>query len=378
MSEKSCEVRNRDAVIKSRKKSKRLNETKQFNQQRSASRCQNLLERNEINLDEFFQISAITNLKHEEECKIFNNRCEATSCNLVYNEDYSSNLNERNKNYNCDCSVVNYTGIKDILKTQNSQQKENISMFDSKYFENLKIEIEFVESSQNYQGNYHNYVSKSLKSIIPIRQLNFADIIEEKKIILYNNEISSKKILILDLDETLVHADFDLKLSDHDQILTFEYEGYEVDVPIILRPGVFQFLENVADIFDVFVFTASKREYADAVLNFLDPHSRIFKKRFYREYCINIKNKLFIKDLRIFANCNLENIVIVDNSIYSFLNQLSNGILINSFYNDKTDRELYSVFNYLQQYLSKCSDIRIVNEKIFNFILEEYAQNPLL
>ena len=109
-------------------------------------------------------------------------------------------------------------------------------------------------------------------------------------------------------------------------------------------------------------------------------YSRIFKKRFYRENCINVKNKLYIKDLRMFANCKLENIVVVDNSLYSFSNQLSNGVLINSFYNDKTDRELYSVFNYLQQYLSKCSDMRVVNEKIFNFnfILEEYTNNPLL
>ena len=54
---------------------------------------------------------------------------------------------------------------------------------------------------------------------------------------------------------------------------------------------------------------------------------------FYRKNCININGQIYIKDLSIFDN--LEKIVIVDNSLYSFMFRLSDGILINSFYDDK-------------------------------------------
>ena len=94
--------------------------------------------------------------------------------------------------------------------------------------------------------------------------------------------------------------------------------------------------------------------------------SEIFKRRFYREDCINIMNTLFIKDLRMFENCRLEDVIIVDNSLYSFANQLSNGCLISSFYNDREDRELFTLFNYLKNNVSKSDDVRSVNEKIFN------------
>jgi hypothetical protein len=224
--------------------------------------------------------------------------------------------------------------------------------------ENVNFELDYVEASQNFQGNYQNYVSRVLESIVPIRFINFSDILEKNKIFLPENSLN-RKTLILDLDETLIHADFDNNFSEdtYDHLVTFSYEGRNVEVPIILRPGVNQFLQNISENFEVFVFTASKREYADAVLNILDPENKIFAKRFYRE------------------NCKPENIIIVDNSMYSFSNQLSNGILINSFYNDRDDRELFNLFNYLQQYIKNAQDSREVNEKIFNFdmILREYS-----
>jgi len=176
-----------------------------------------------------------------------------------------------------------------------------------------------------------------------------------------------KKTIILDLDETLIHADFDNQFSEHDHIITFTYDNDEVSVPIIVRPGLYEFLHGISQKFEIIVFTASKREYADAVLNYLDPENNYFKHRFYRENCIAIKNKVFVKDLRIFSNRRHEDIVIVDNSLYSFMNQISNGVLINSFYNNKEDRELFNLMNYIQNYLLNISDTRIVNEKVFNF-----------
>ena len=69
----------------------------------------------------------------------------------------------------------------------------------------------------------------------------------------------------------------------------------------------------------------------------------------------------------------MKDIVIVDNSMYSFMNNISNGILINSFYYNKSDLELYSVMNYLIDLVAKADDVREVNASTFNFtqIMEE-------
>jgi CTD small phosphatase-like protein 2 len=77
------------------------------------------------------------------------------------------------------------------------------------------------------------------------------------------------------------------------------------------------------------------------VLDLLDPNREIFEKRLYRDSCIRSKDGVYVKDLRIFEqNRNLEDLLIVDNAVYSFGYQLENGIPIIPFYEDKEDEEL--------------------------------------
>ena len=55
-----------------------------------------------------------------------------------------------------------------------------------------------------------------------------------------------------------------------------------------------------------------------------------------------------MKDLRIFQNIELEDLVLVDNNVYSFMNQMANGIPIINFYDDKEDTELLELNEYLK------------------------------
>ena len=57
---------------------------------------------------------------------------------------------------------------------------------------------------------------------------------------------------------------------------------------------------------------------------------------------------MFIKDLRVIANRDLKDVLLVDNAAYSFGYQLENGIPIIPFYNDKEDRELMHLIQYLE------------------------------
>jgi TFIIF-interacting CTD phosphatase-like protein len=53
--------------------------------------------------------------------------------------------------------------------------------------------------------------------------------------------------------------------------------------------------------------------------------------------------------------------------MYSFAAQINNGILINSFINDKEDNELFNALNYLVNFILPAKDVREVNEQFYNF-----------
>lgn len=116
--------------------------------------------------------------------------------------------------------------------------------------------------------------------------------------------------------------------------------------------------------FEVIVFTASNKQYADSILNYLDPDNIYFQHRLYREHCIPTTDGVYIKDLRIFKNRDLKDIIIVDNAIYSFGFQLSNGIPIIPFKDDKEDIEFDCLMGYLEK-IKDVPDFRVPNREAF-------------
>jgi TFIIF-interacting CTD phosphatase-like protein len=77
-------------------------------------------------------------------------------------------------------------------------------------------------------------------------------------------------------------------------------------------------LREVTKHFYVVVWTAAVQEYADAILDILDPNRELIKQRFYRQHCVKSEGGIYIKDLRMFDGIDLKDIVIVDNAVYSF------------------------------------------------------------
>ena len=54
---------------------------------------------------------------------------------------------------------------------------------------------------------------------------------------------------------------------------------------INIRPGAIDFLKKMSKIFQIVIFTASHKKYADAILNRLDPSRKLITKRLYRDSC---------------------------------------------------------------------------------------------
>lgn len=103
-------------------------------------------------------------------------------------------------------------------------------------------------------------------------------------------------------------------------------------------------------------------------MNTIDPANQIFQKRLYRQHCVETPYGL-IKDLRIIANRDLKDMILVDNSALSFAFNVNNGIPILPFYDDKQDEEL----KHLRYYLicmkdNQIPDVRAHNDEAFGLL----------
>jgi CTD small phosphatase-like protein 2 len=108
---------------------------------------------------------------------------------------------------------------------------------------------------------------------------------------------------------------------------------------VSVRPYAREILIELKKHYEIIIFTASHKLYAKAIVKYLDPNSDIISYVLTREHCVLIE-KMLIKDLRVIKNRDLKNMVIVDNCVSMFVNQLKNGIPILPFEGEMGDTEL--------------------------------------
>lgn len=128
--------------------------------------------------------------------------------------------------------------------------------------------------------------------------------------------------LVLDLDETLVHYD-------------------EQTEELNLRPHVISFLTKLAKHYELVIFTAGMKDYADWALSQIGDGSvakKCITHRLYRQHALPCR-EFYIKDLSLLGR-DLNRTIIVDNISENFLLQPENGISIKSWYDDPTDDAL--------------------------------------
>ncbi len=170
----------------------------------------------------------------------------------------------------------------------------------------------------------------------------------------------NRKILVLDLDETLIHTERANENSTYPIIKTQRSNIY-----FTKRPFLMEFLNLMSNFFDLILFSASGIEYCEEIIEELSLDFSIFSQILTRADCTPILSFCgFSKDLKILKR-NLNDIVLVDDTIFSAFLQLDNYVPIAKFKGDPQDKELVQLSAFLL-FIYKVPDVRIpIKEKFY-------------
>ena len=282
-----------------------------------------------------------------------------TKSEINFKQKYNSNNNINN-------DLIEKKSLKNTNNDFHSIKKENC-------LQKLKDMI-FSPGDVNYPGKefkenggiYYNNTIKFSKNN-NIKQNNALSTM----INLLPNKSDNKKTLVLDLDETLIHSAFEPFNPKDDITLTMKMKDEEIIIHVLKRPYLDEFLNIVTQKYEVIIFTASISDYANPLLDQLDPNKKIFF-RLFREHCTKSDNGLFIKDLNRLGR-NLKDVIIIDNNPVSFIYNKANGLPILTWHSIQTDNELIKLIPLLN-YLANVDDVRPVINKVVNGYYVNYKE----
>ena len=131
--------------------------------------------------------------------------------------------------------------------------------------------------------------------------------------------------LVLDLDETITHN---------------TPTNY-----FLVRPGTINFLTEISKYYEIIIFTSAHQNYADNILNRLDPEKKFISFRFYKQHTYVEENKI-VKNIKNLGR-DLKKIIFIDNIKYVAKYSMENIYQIKTWIDDVFDNELERIKNKL-------------------------------
>ena len=267
--------------------------------------------------------------------------------------------------------VKNNMDIENKIKLFKEEKKiNNVQLFDLyNKLNEIKIE-EFIKCSLRILG----LKDKEISEINNSYSINKSNVLKSVKVPFlkpYNDGRNYKIIIILDLDETLLYSEEEEEINEEEEEEEEEEKGQQSN--IILRPGIFEFLDKLSNLkIELIIFTSSVMKRADELINIIEKNKKYFDKRLYREYC-TLLGAAYIKDISKLGR-DLTKTIIIDNDLTCFYLQQENGILIKSFKGDKDDNKLLNLYQILEKIIkSPFNDIRFELDKYRKELIEKVA-----
>lgn len=271
-----------------------------------------------------------------------------------------------------------------IFKSHFSQTLQTLSLMlslDLKKYRPNGLECMISDNPQNGASSTNNFITNANfgRDLLGQSSMNSdtnSKVSSENAKVKLARSFPRKKTLIFDLDETLIHCSEDQAgVCDARIPITFP-NGEHISAGINIRPYATELLNEMSRIFEVIVFTASHSCYANPVIDYIDPN-RVVSHRLFRENCSIITEGLYTKDLTVIKNRSLKDMILVDNANYSFFLQMSNGVPIIPFYDNKEDRELLKLKEFLIP-LAQVEDVRDHISEYFKWpMFRKYVADPM-
>ncbi|XP_076009769.1 CTD small phosphatase-like protein 3 [Genypterus blacodes] len=161
--------------------------------------------------------------------------------------------------------------------------------------------------------------------------------------------------LVIDLEETLMFSSL-TAMDQAEYTFNTTFQDHQYKVYMILRPHVKEFLQSMAKVYELFVYTSAKKEYGEKIVDILDPQRKLFRYRLYQEDCACVLGH-YVKDLSVLER-DLTKTVVLDNAPHTYPYHLMNTLPIKS-WSGSEDRELQKLIPYLEK-LSAAEDFREV------------------
>lgn len=180
-------------------------------------------------------------------------------------------------------------------------------------------------------------------------------------------ENDGKMTVILSMDETLFHSIFLQQITaningnvsgiyrdfkDNADFVVNKFGG----IAIFLRPGLSHFLYKLSKLCEVVLWTAAERDYAEDLLNHLDPNGTLLPYRLFREDIVQRNDGKWIKDIQLLGR-NIKRTMLIDNDINLSQAFPCNTLLIEDFYGDPNDCQLEVIWLLITE-LNSYADIR--------------------
>ena len=187
-----------------------------------------------------------------------------------------------------------------------------------------------------------------------------------------NNQNNNKykyndKLLILDIDETLIHS----SEKQLDRIPDFELDFGLEKYFVYKRPGLQEFILQCSKWFRLAIWTSSGSDYAREVIQNIFPGNYNLKLEFIftRERCLFKRNPEFdvievFKPLKKVKRkgFSLDSVLIVDDIAQTFKYNYGNGILVKEYRGEGDDIELFLLLKYLEMIRWE-EDVRIIDKR---------------
>ena len=257
------------------------------------------------------------------------------------------------------CSTNNKLISEDNIIEKNVKDKvyNNFNFIKESYINTITFAIKNPKDSSNTFTFGNNKSSK---------QLSLFELLPQPPFLPKKLHEDNKLVLILDLDECLVHS----------------FKG-DIALCCFARPGIIKFLTEIKNMYEIGIFTSSAQDYADLIIDKISKN--LFDFRLYRQHITDSKNNKY-KDLSKIGR-DMSKLIFIDNHPLNFELQPENSFYINTWEFDLFDKQFlglekvlkgiyktYQSFNYDNSFDVR-NIITIIKEQVNNKYIENNS-NP--